>query len=146
MEITPVLDAIESILQVDASTKDEIKLYRRYMPRPGEHSTPLCVLGARMELTLARAFLGDSAGVHPRQWDGYVSIALLGRAYGPQYAEIMEQLDTLQHTVFTVLNKKENVTLGNKVVHSGIVSIRYIHATEEFFGFELLLGFTTVEA
>ena len=138
MQFTPILTAIESILSAAASTKDVIKLYRKYdISEQGIRDVPFCILGAALDANLEEAYLPN---LHMYQCP--LTIQLLGRSYdiSDRHNVMAETLDTLQHNVYTVLNG--NRKLNDTVLTSLVTRIQYIR-TGEYFGFALTLRVKT---
>ena len=138
MKFTPILAAIESILSAAASTKDAIKLYRKYdISEQGIRDVPFCILGAALDANLEEAYLPN---LHMYQCP--LIIQLLGRSYdiSDRHNVMAETLDTLQHNVYTVLNG--NRKLNDTVLTSLVTRIQYIR-TGEYFGFALTLRVKT---
>ena len=140
MKFKSILDGIETILKADADTKGVIKVYRRDSPEMGIRATPFCVLGITEDIRIAKAFLGDATGSHPRVWDGDIGILLLGRAYDvpSRHTEMAETLDTLQHNTFVALNK--DLTLSGNVLNSRVDRIKKVRYSEEYFGYAITIS------
>jgi len=135
MKYTPILAAIETILKAASTTKDVIKLYRKYdITEIGIQEVPFCVLGSDLDANLEGAFLPNL-----RIFEFPLDIQLLGRSYDTPslHAAMAETLDTLQHDVCVVLSA--NKKLNGVAMTSSIIRIRYMR-TGEYFGFVLTLS------
>jgi hypothetical protein len=147
MKITPIWDAIETLLKTDSRTKDAIKQYEKgkMEPEGWSHVTPLCVIGRRAEVPLGNVFLGDATGSRPRVENGTTFITILGRVARiatDKYYEDLKEIDTIQDNVFSVLN--ENSKLGGSV-HKSRVERMYPIQLADYSGFELVVTFGKME-
>lgn len=147
MRITPIWDAIETLLKTDIRTKDAIKQYEKGKmdPEGWSHVTPICIIGRRAEVPLESVYAGDATGSRPRMGRGTMVISLLGRVARiatAKYYEDLKELDAIQDNVFSILN--ENSKLGESV-HKSRVERMYPIQIADYSGFELVITFRKME-
>ena len=134
-----ILDAIQTILEADADTKDVIKLYRKYdIVEKGITKTPVCVIGPVLNAEISVMDIGT---LH--NFDLPIAIQLLDRTYiiPARHQAIMDVLDVLQQDVCEAMTA--NRTLSSTVLDSRVVGLHYIRPSDEYVGFEVRLTVRT---
>lgn len=128
-----ILEGIKTVLEADTDTKDVIKLYRKYdIVEKGVHTTPLCVIGPRLDATNLANYIGNFY-----HFDLVVGVQLLDRTYNipARHQNIIDVLDKLQADTCDAITSDH--TLSGTVLDSHIGGLTYIRPTEEYVGFQV---------
>ena len=139
MKIIPILNAIETILKEDISTKDVIGSYYNFEVPSGATKLPICCLNvARPDEVTERALGGHSTSMSYFT-SMIVTITILGRAYayGNTYITEMTAIDIIQDKICTVLNKPKNNNLEGTVTQQAFQYLRSFPTQKEYCGFEI---------
>jgi hypothetical protein len=141
MQYAPIVQAIETMLATNASTKDLIAAYRLFtLPEAGTWATPLCVIAPYLDV------ISDISGFSPtivRNKKLMLTIHFLERSYVFESTHILSvtALDTLQHNACAVL--ESDCTLGGTVINSKIVGLKLQPYNAEYFEWIITLDINT---